>query len=69
MDDRPVGMSQTAQLVQSPPRRQVEPADPFAMALFGVAVRVGWLSRLRQEIAHGRVRSRSIENLACPSRR
>jgi glucose-6-phosphate 1-dehydrogenase len=35
MDDRPVRMPQTAQLVQSPPRRQAKPADPCAMVIFG----------------------------------
>ena len=35
MDDRPVRMSRTAQLVQSPPRRQAKPADPCAMVIFG----------------------------------
>src|SRR6202167_3986054 len=35
MDDRPARMSQTAQEVQSPPRRQAKPADPCAMVIFG----------------------------------
>jgi glucose-6-phosphate 1-dehydrogenase len=35
MDDRPVRMPQTAQVVQSPPRRQAKPADPCAMVIFG----------------------------------
>jgi glucose-6-phosphate 1-dehydrogenase len=35
MDDRQARMSQTAQAVQSPPRRQAKPADPCAMVIFG----------------------------------
>ena len=35
MDDRPDRMSQTAQVVQSPPRRRAKPADPCAMVIFG----------------------------------
>jgi glucose-6-phosphate 1-dehydrogenase len=35
MDDRPVRMLQTAEVVQSPPRRQTKPADPCAMVIFG----------------------------------
>ena len=34
-DDRPTRMPQTAQVVQSPPRRQAKPADPCAMVIFG----------------------------------
>jgi len=35
MDDRPVRVSQTAQVVQSPPRREAKAADPCAMVIFG----------------------------------
>jgi len=35
MDDRPVRMAKTAEVVQSPPRRQAKPADPCAMVIFG----------------------------------
>ena len=35
MDDRPVRMPRTAEVVQSPPRRQAKPADPCAMVIFG----------------------------------
>ena len=35
MDDRPTRMPQTAQVVQSPARRQAKPADPCAMVIFG----------------------------------
>ena len=35
MDDRPVGMAKTAEVVQSPSRRQAKPADPCAMVIFG----------------------------------
>ena len=35
MDDRPVRPPQTAEVVQSPPRRQAKPADPCAMVIFG----------------------------------
>jgi glucose-6-phosphate 1-dehydrogenase len=35
MDDRPVRMPKTAEVVQSPPRRHVKPADPCAMVIFG----------------------------------
>ena len=35
MDDRPVRMPQTAEVIQSPPRRQAKPADPCAMVIFG----------------------------------
>jgi glucose-6-phosphate 1-dehydrogenase len=35
MDDRPVRMPKTAEVVQSPPRRQAKPADPCAMVIFG----------------------------------
>jgi glucose-6-phosphate 1-dehydrogenase len=35
MDDRPVRMPKTAEVVQAPPRRQAKPADPCAMVIFG----------------------------------
>ncbi|MFZ3349948.1 MAG: glucose-6-phosphate dehydrogenase, partial [Xanthobacteraceae bacterium] len=35
MDDRPVRMPKTAEVVHSPPRRQAKPADPCAMVIFG----------------------------------
>ena len=35
MDDRPVRMPRTAEVVQSPPRRQAKQADPCATVIFG----------------------------------
>ena len=35
MDDRPVKVLRTAEVVQSPPRLQAKPADPCAMVIFG----------------------------------
>jgi glucose-6-phosphate 1-dehydrogenase len=35
MDDRPTRTPQTAQVVQSPPRREAKAADPCAMVIFG----------------------------------
>ena len=35
MDDRPTRTPQTAQVVQSPPRREAKAADPCTMVIFG----------------------------------
>ena len=37
VDNKPIRMPETAQLIQCPPRRQAKPADPCAMVIFGAS--------------------------------